>query len=687
MLHVKKSLSRALLITILFSGLVLVSNVHFGTVHASTNISGIITSDATWTMAGSPYIITGDTLIDANVFLNIEAGVVVEFDNGTNLIVDGKLIANGDKEHPITFTSNAETPAPNDWGTINLRSSSSAAILKWASISYANDGITVTAGSPTITNCSITDNQRYGIYVSAGAPTITDTTISNNGKDGIYNYVGDITITNSTISNNEGNGIYKDSGSITVRASVISNNRQSGIYGGAGGGTFAISDCKVSYNGHNGVTICYSEVTITNSEITNNNQDGVHMASGTLSGSATITGTTISNNNGNGVYKSSGSMQITNSTIKFNHVGIAATPFKLVGADSFQEKSGDTMIVYNNIVDNTLYAIENIGPGTNTHGEAINLIAKNNWWGTTNTSLIDQLIRDIMDDFSLGRVEYVPFLTAEAPAASSLPAPDSEPEPQPGQEPDPKPDTEPTPANATQISISVDTSSTVVGSAVNIYGILTDENGNPLQNKLVTLSYSVTDNDWVPIGSSITNAAGEYYIQWISTASGTFTLKAEWNGNDEYLGTSATTTLTSLPYQNQYVFYIESNSTITALTFDATESELIFTASGASGTTGYVKATIPKDLLYTEGNWSVLVDEKPTIPTIKEDANQTYLHFTYGHSTKTIKIKGPETTPEFPSWIPILLILTALAVAVAIYITKTPRNDVETNHNQLLRSD
>jgi hypothetical protein len=272
--------------------------------------------------------------------------------------------------------------------------------------------------------------------------------------------------------------------------------------------------------------------------------------------------------------------------------------------------------------------------------------------------------------------------------SSATTTPDEPTEPEPTEpEPEQEPDTESTSANATQISISVDTSSIVVGSAVNIYGTLTDTNGNPLPNKSVTLSYSVTDNDWVPIGSGITNAAGQYYIQWVNTASGTFTLKAEWNGDDEYLGTSATTTLTSLPYQDPYVFYIESNSTITALTFDATESELVFTASGASGTTGYVKATIPKDLLYAKGNWSVLVDEKPTTPTVNEDANKTYLHFTYGHSTKTIKIRGTEATPDFPSWTPILLILTALAVAVAIYIAKTPRNDAETNHNQLLRGN
>jgi hypothetical protein len=102
------------------------------------------------------------------------------------------------------------------------------------------------------------------------------------------------------------------------------------------------------------------------------------------------------------------------------------------------------------------------------------------------------------------------------------------------------------------MSISVDASSTAVGSAVTINGVLSDSNGNPLQDKSITLSYAVTDNTtWVPLGSGITNDSGEYEIQWVNTASGTFTLKAEWNGNEEYLGAKATATLSFLPYDNQ----------------------------------------------------------------------------------------------------------------------------------------
>jgi parallel beta-helix repeat protein len=52
---------------------------------------------------------------------------------------------------------------------------------------------------------------------------------------------------------------------------------------------------------------------------------------------------------------------------------------------------------------------------------ASNINAANNWWGTTNTSLIDQKIWDYTDDFTLGTVNFVPFLAEPNPQA--LPEP------------------------------------------------------------------------------------------------------------------------------------------------------------------------------------------------------------------------------------------------------------------------
>jgi hypothetical protein len=67
----KKSLLSALAV-ILIGGLFLASAMNFGTAQASTDVSGIIFSDTTWTKANSPINITGPTAIAKGVTLTIE---------------------------------------------------------------------------------------------------------------------------------------------------------------------------------------------------------------------------------------------------------------------------------------------------------------------------------------------------------------------------------------------------------------------------------------------------------------------------------------------------------------------------------------------------------------------------------------------------------------------------------------
>jgi hypothetical protein len=163
------------------------------------------------------------------------------------------------------------------------------------------------------------------------------------------------------------------------------------------------------------------------------------------------------------------------------------------------------------------------------------------------------------------------------------------------------------------ISIIAEPLSTVTGSPVNVFGTLTDTNGDALQNKTIVLSYIFSGLDsWVPISSDLTDEQGKYAIQWVNSASGTFTLKAEWSGDETNDGTSNQTSLSFLPYQNQQTFIFESNSTIYDLDFNATASSLTFNVTGPSGTTGYVKVTIAKSLVANAADIKVHLDGKPT---------------------------------------------------------------------------
>ena len=80
---------------------------------AYTDLSGtsvMLTSNTTWTLSGSPYVV--DLVqIDNNAVLTIEPGVIVKFTYGGAGqaaqidIISGAIIANGTETQPIIFTS------------------------------------------------------------------------------------------------------------------------------------------------------------------------------------------------------------------------------------------------------------------------------------------------------------------------------------------------------------------------------------------------------------------------------------------------------------------------------------------------------------------------------------------------------------------------------------------------------
>src|SRR5258706_11658097 len=108
----KNTTRKFLTITILYTVL------SFGT-KSQTNVSGGIYTNATWTLANSPYIVVDTVVVFPGVTLTIQPGVVVKFANGKFLeIRQATLIAVGTSVDSITFTSNSATPTPGIWGRI-----------------------------------------------------------------------------------------------------------------------------------------------------------------------------------------------------------------------------------------------------------------------------------------------------------------------------------------------------------------------------------------------------------------------------------------------------------------------------------------------------------------------------------------------------------------------------------------
>ena len=68
----------------------------------AVNVSGAVTT-TTWTKANSPYVVVSDITVSRNDTLTIEAGVDVQFSEGTSLTVTGGLRALGSESDSVRF--------------------------------------------------------------------------------------------------------------------------------------------------------------------------------------------------------------------------------------------------------------------------------------------------------------------------------------------------------------------------------------------------------------------------------------------------------------------------------------------------------------------------------------------------------------------------------------------------------
>jgi hypothetical protein len=231
----------------------------------------------------------------------------------------------------------------------------------------------------------------------------------------------------------------------------------------------------------------------------------------------------------------------------------------------------------------------------------------------------------------------------------------------------------------TQISITPEASTAALTVPVKIGGSLLDSKGNPLTNEIVVLSYTFPGIEkWVPITSSRTNMAGEYSIYWANTASGDFALKAEWSGNTTHQAASNTTAISVLPYQNEAVFFVESNSTVNALTFNSDTSELGFSVSGPSGTSGYARISIAKGLLASVEDLKVLLDGKQLDYSAVSTGDSWIITLNYSHSTHEISMQlasngAAAINSQSLVWIALTVATLSIAVLGAAFFKRKHR--------------
>jgi hypothetical protein len=251
----------------------------------------------------------------------------------------------------------------------------------------------------------------------------------------------------------------------------------------------------------------------------------------------------------------------------------------------------------------------------------------------------------------------------------------------------PKPSSSPTPNKSTPV-ISLQCRSTPLdtGYRVEISGTCSNNNMG-LAHKAIQLYISKDGGKtWEPLALVNTNSEGKFNALWVSLTSGTFLIKAECTSNTEYNSATATVSLSIEPIlgnsNGETVFTVTSNSTISQLIFNSKTSELSFTASGESGSTGYVSINIPKTLINDLSNLKVYLDGKELAFNNSQETDTWIITLTYTHSTHTIVMHLNNNTQDQKlqnTWWMIIaasaIIGTILATVAVITILKKKQHN------------
>lgn len=376
-----------LIVLICLSGLTIIDR----TEAVSVSISGIFTSDFTLLKANSPYNLTGNVIVASGATLTIEPGVTVNMGN-YRIDVNGTLSARGTNTEKIIFQKFDQwynNPivflySCTPWN----EQTGQGCIIENAVLNSISIRV---HGSPKISNCEI---NRQMLIVS-GSPLISNNNVTIIG-DGAFNIIsGSPRIYGNTI---RGNGFFLD-----------------GIYGL---GTIDIQENVIS-GFENGININSGNYTVTSNTISQC-KNGITASSGSI---GIISRNLINNNSQYGIHEVSA--YISENTITNNQVGI-------------HNPKWGTFIFNNNILGNSQYGLT-----TSTDP----LTAYNNWWGTTNLDVINQLIYDKKDDPTLGEVAFEPIANSTIQTAPEIPEliyplpsfdPSADPTPSTNVEPTPK---------------------------------------------------------------------------------------------------------------------------------------------------------------------------------------------------------------------------------------------------------
>ena len=136
----------------------------------------------------SPYLVTGDIVVETNSTLVIEPGVELQFAPGTGLYVRGQFVVAGTRNNDVEFRSASITPQSGDW-----------------------KGLFITGEAPSEIRNALVSEAETGIAVENSELTLQSVLIEKSSSRGIYARNSRLNVNSSFLFQNEGVAIHIDS--------------------------------------------------------------------------------------------------------------------------------------------------------------------------------------------------------------------------------------------------------------------------------------------------------------------------------------------------------------------------------------------------------------------------------------------------------------------------------------------
>ncbi|QZK91308.1 DUF1573 domain-containing protein [Flavobacterium sp. CHNK8] len=385
-----------------------------GVLDAGTGVCGLIAQNATWTKALSPYYILCDVQVPSGVTLTIEPGVEIRYTGDYELLVKGRLEANGTQPNTIVFRSDVSGMKKGkrflNFAATNL------ATHKLSYIKMLDGNIGIQVGN---------ESEFQQGDKNTGKLTIDNLQMINtNILTGGYQTGAELLLSNGSFESGQILGEYPRSEKISlnnmqlINATLFSDSYNSGIWldgCNVKNTTWKIGCCGANFNIKNSIveggsfipTNNYYDISIDNSQITNlpmnlSQANNVSINKSVIFGEAniilscnnlTMNETSIRGSGNNTGLELYGTNTINQSTISGMNIGIKVNT------------NGNLTITNSNFLQNNTFNIQNLSSN--------NLSATQNWWGTIDIGVISEKIFDKFDDINRGEVIYSPLLMAE----------------------------------------------------------------------------------------------------------------------------------------------------------------------------------------------------------------------------------------------------------------------------------